>query len=560
MNRMPLLIGMMAVTVAVASMEGRAQDTGGIKCRFDAAVERESALKAAESAAADKERGAVPERPKNGLVLHYAFGRGGAWGPGAVVKDLSGGGHDGRVEGDGLEVVKGMGPKGRAARFDGKGDFIRVPRDEALEPEEVTVAAWVRVKEGDRSAGEDGIGVLVFKRNSSFHDNEDYCCEIHPNHMPQGEIANPRGMHSRVPAGMAMAPDLWHHVVLTVGGGEIRMYLDGLQTVARQHPYPQNHNTEADLFVGARDHAQYSMGHFGAFDLAELKIWNVRLDGERVAALYRERAGRPGVARPEDNRTPEVQKPISVSVPRTPPRVFSPWEPGNGGDETGLAAELRVLVAQGRRDRAASPEFLRALDSLAERHAGEAAGVPEKPSDRLPLKPEFRGPGMPAGWRAVEPWVWQFGNGTARQVFSQADTRYVLFYEPGMDWTDYEATFRFKSGAWFEPPMRASAVLYFRYRGVDDSYSVWLDGAGDLSLISLDKERRGGQRILARVPLDVSVVRDGKPWTVKVRGEAIEVWHEGKRLLSATDWKHPTGTVGLESVHIPMEFSGVEVK
>lgn len=145
---------------------------------------------------------------KRGLMLHYSFERGGKWGPGAVVKDLSGNGHDGRVVGDGLEAVQGMGTKKKAVRFDGKGDYIRVPRNEALEPDEVTVAAWLRMRESDRSAGEDGIGVLVFKRNSSFHDNEDYCIEIRPNRAPQGEIANPRGMHSRVPSGVSMAPDL----------------------------------------------------------------------------------------------------------------------------------------------------------------------------------------------------------------------------------------------------------------------------------------------------------------------------------------------------------------
>lgn len=334
----------------------------------EAEAERAALEVRAAKAAMGKEEVAVSQREKKGLVLHYAFGKGGEWGTGSVVKDLSGGGHDGRVEGDGLEVVKGIGKRGKAVRFDGKGDYIRVPRDVALEPEEVTVAAWMRVREGDRSAGEDGIGVLVFKRNSSFHDNEDYCFEIRPNHMPQGEIANPRGMHSRVPAGLAMAPDLWHHVVLTVGNGEIRVYLDGKQTVSRRHPYPQDHNTGADLFVGTRDHAQYPLGHFGAFDLAELKIWDEALDGERVAALYRERAGHFGVAKPEDNRAPVAETTLVLPPKRTPPRVFPPWEPGRDGGETELEAELRVLIEQGRRDKAASPEFLGALEWVLEKH------------------------------------------------------------------------------------------------------------------------------------------------------------------------------------------------
>lgn len=188
------------------------------------------------------------------------------------------------------------------------------------------------------------------------------------------------------------------------------------------------------------------------------------------------------------------------------------------------------------------------------------AAEEEKPSARLPLKPAFRGPGMPGGWGAVEPSVWRFGAGEARQILSRANTRYVLFYEPGMEWQDYEVTFRFESDAWFPPPANSCAVLYFRYHATDDAYSLWLDGKGRLTVVSMDKGCGNHQRLLARVPLDVSVVKDGKPWTVKVHEENIEVWHEGQRLLWTTDKAHRSGTVGLESVHIPMTFSGVEVK
>ena len=499
------------------------------------------------------------EEANPGLVLHYSFGKGGEWGPGAVVKDLSGNGHDGKVEGDGLEVVRGIGKRRKAVRFDGKGDYIRVPRDAALEPQKITVAAWVRMREIDRSAGEDGIGVLVFKRNTSFHDNEDYCCEIHPNHMPQAEIANPRGMHSRVPAGMAMAPDLWHHVVLTVGGGEIRFYLDGKQTVSRSHPYPQDHNTGVDLFVGTRDHAGYPLSHFGAFDLAELEIWNEVLDGDRVAALYRERAGREGVAKPEDNRNPTIEKPVVVPPYRTPPRVFPPWNPGKvAGVGDQMAAELKVLVDQGRRDRAASPEFLHALEGLVEKYRATEGGAVARPSDKLPLKPEFRGPGMPTGWNAVDPSVWRFRDGEARQVESRANTRYVLYYEPGMAWKDYEMRVKFESDKWLLPPGTSAAAVYVRYKGVDDAYRVSWTGDGTLILDSC--EAGGKLRLLASREMPVETVKDGLEWRVKVQGEVISVWHGDKRVLEVRDGTHCEGTVGVESIHIPMKFSDVQVK
>lgn len=559
-------IGLAAAVAAVAVwsvQEAPAQEAGsGIRCR-------EAASRPASEGAA-----AVPaKREKKGLVLHYSFGRGGAREAGSVVKDLSGGGHDGRVEGDGLERVKGMGPKGGAARFDGKGDFIRVPRDAALEPEEVTVAAWVRVRKGDMW---EAASTIAFKRNSSFHNNEAYGLELFPDRTARAVIAGPNAAQSRIQSTVPMADGVWHHVAMTHQPGETRLYIDGTLAGEVKAPTGIEQNTEADLLIGARDHAHYPLGNFGMFDLAEVKVWDTVLGAEDLARLHAARSGRPGVGAAgtdwkalaesgaDQRLTSRGIVPAREGLPRCgelvspghSPRMFPPWTQDKSDGKAGESAELRALVAQGRRDRAASPEFLAALEGLAGKweRAGRAA------ADRLPMVADWRGEEWPAGWEAVRRDVWRFGAGEARQVESRADMRYVLFYEPGKAWTDYEATVRFESGSWFTPPMRSSAVLYFRYRGVDDSYSLWLDGAGDLSLISLDKERRGRQRILARTPVDRATVLDGKPWTVKVRGEEIEVWHGGKRYLFATDGAHPSGTVGVESVHIPMRFSGLEAR
>ena len=223
---------------------------------------------------------------------------------------------------------------------------------------------------------------------------------------------------------------------------------------------------------------------------------------------------------------------------------------------TDLRADLALLLAQGRRDRAASPEFLDALQRLLDRHAADAP-APPPPSDRLPFRPDFASPAMPPGWSAIKPEVWRFGDGFATQVRSWADARFVLSYDPGRAWRDYLVAFTVESDSWFSPPSRSSAVLYFRYRSPSDAFSLWLDGAGDITLASLEAGEK--QRILARVPVDPAVIRDGRPWTVTVRGEEIQVRHEGRCLLMATDPAHPVGTIGLESVHIPARFSAVSV-
>lgn len=236
-------------------------------------------------------------------------------------------------------------------------------------------------------------------------------------------------------------------------------------------------------------------------------------------------------------------------------RVFPKWTPPDAVPGS-LHAELRSLVEQGRRDQAASPVFLDALQLLLDRHASDVPAPPPPPSDRLPFHPAFDGPGMPPGWSAIKPEVWRFGGGFATQIRSWADTRFVLSYDPGRDWRDYSATFTVESDSWFTHPMRSSAVLYFRYRGVSDSFFLCLDSAGDITLAS---NEASNTRILARIPVESAIIRDGKPWTVTVRGEEIRVFHEGRCFLMATDPAHPAGTIGLESIHIPARFSSVSV-
>lgn len=553
-------VWMMATAMAAGALEaGHAQDGGTGECTVQSAVP----VRAAGEGRTAKEKGG-----KKGLILHYAFGKGGGWGPGAVVRDLSGRGHDGLVEGDGLEVVAGVGKRETAARFDGKGDFIRVPRDAELEPQELTIAAWVRMREGDTW---ENASTIAFKRNTSFHHNEGYDLELFPDRTARSTMAGPGAAQSRIQSTVPMADGIWHHVAMTHKPGDTRLYIDG--TLAGEGAYPGVvvHNAAADLLVGGRDHAEYPMGNYGMYDLGEIKMWNEALEAEAIARLHARLAGRPGVGNAGtdwkalaefgvDRRldshgiVPEREPVCGEFIPVCgPPRMFPRWKPEDDGwgNEAGLAAELRLLVAQGRHDRAASPDFLAALDALLEEHAAEV-----HPSAKLPLKPSFRGPGMPPGWNAVAPSVWRFGNGTARQVESKANTRYVLFYEPGMEWTDYEVTFRFESDAWFAPPANSGAELYVRYRGTTDAYRLDWNGNGYLSAIDCGT---AGERTIVRTFLGEEAVRDGKPWVVRMRGDEMTVWHEGKQYLAWHDKTHRRGTVGLESIHIPVAFSGLEV-
>ena len=292
----------------------------------------------------------VPAIRRDALVLHYAFV---SPKDGTELRDRSGHQTNGTALKP-LEWVRGPGNLEGALRFDGVEDCIRVPRSSSLEPEAITVAAWVKL-DASRPMTKPG-GTVVFKRNPSFYNNEDYQLEICSNRTVKAVCANPSGVQTKVVSPNPIAPDLWHHLAMSVGRGRIRLYVDGQSVADTPCTHPLNHNPEADLFIGAKDHV---LDHPCPMSLADVRIWSAVLDESEIAALYREKALFSDVAKPGMKRPPE------------PPRVFPPWQPPEKkvGEGT-LATELRALLEQGRRDRAASPEFLDALQRTLDRHAG----------------------------------------------------------------------------------------------------------------------------------------------------------------------------------------------
>ena len=238
-------------------------------------------------------------------VLRYAFGKSGQ---SVRIKDRSGHGNDGTAARP-LRRVPGI-VKGRwAARFDGEKDYIRVPRSPSLEPEELTVDAWVCI-DGSKPDFKDG--AIAFKRNTASSCNEDYCLEILSDRtvlMTVSSPSTPPGQHRLITC-TSLAPDLWHHLAMTFRPGEAVVYVDGKESARMQsgagmngkEPARLDHNSSADLFIGTRDHATYPLGRFGTFDLAELRIWPKALDANRISVLYGEHAGEPGVAKPSQNK------------------------------------------------------------------------------------------------------------------------------------------------------------------------------------------------------------------------------------------------------------------
>ena len=73
-----------------------------------------------------------------GLVVYFAFEEG----AGKTVKDLSGNGQDGKLEGD---TSWADGKYGKAVNFGGKDGIVRVEHSDAFEfTDGITIAAWIK--------------------------------------------------------------------------------------------------------------------------------------------------------------------------------------------------------------------------------------------------------------------------------------------------------------------------------------------------------------------------------------------------------------------------------
>lgn len=213
----------------------------------------------------------IPLPASADLVLHYTFDKA----DDRLVYDSSPQGNDGIIHGA-TQISDGV--FGDAMRFDGVDDYIRVPRSPSLEPDQLTVTAWLRVHQFP-----DSFALLVHKRNPSFNNNEDYDFQVWNGGGLRGVLAN--GLQSRLDSAIPLARDQWHHVAMVFSPPELRLYVDGRLAGASPHPYPLSHNSSCDLLICATDHAYYPMALFLNCDLDELQIFNTPLAPAQIEEM-----------------------------------------------------------------------------------------------------------------------------------------------------------------------------------------------------------------------------------------------------------------------------------
>jgi hypothetical protein len=192
--------------------------------------------------------------------------------------------HDNYFNPAGLTTILAEGRQGRGLRCDGKSVFFEAPHADALEPEELSVEAWIRPEE--IPTGEEARRWIVNKNTHEF-------TESHYALMIDGDKA---GAYLNIGGGQAncfeawgapggIKAKQWQHLAMTYDSKILRVYLDGEQ-VAAQEINRKRTPGSTPLVIGRRQDG------FVTFDgtIDEVRIYNRALPPDQIKASMREPA------------------------------------------------------------------------------------------------------------------------------------------------------------------------------------------------------------------------------------------------------------------------------
>ena len=204
----------------------------------------------------------------NNVVAMWLFDEG----QGKTVRDSSGNGNDGVINGDPKWVE---GKFGKGLEFDGSDDYIAVPDSDSLDVNgnQITIVAWIK------GSGWPAANHVVRK----LHDQAQghiYVLRIQPDTIRAyiATDAKPSPGY-QVNGATSLNTDRWYHVALVYDGNEIRVYLNG-ELDGSQTASGKIETSDGELRIARGDPAGYFAGV-----IDEVAIFNVALDEGEIKEI-----------------------------------------------------------------------------------------------------------------------------------------------------------------------------------------------------------------------------------------------------------------------------------
>ena len=205
----------------------------------------------------------------------------GAWlfeeGKGNTIIDASGAGNDGTIQGAPGWV---NGKFGQALDFDGKQDHVIIPDADSLDLDEMTVAAWINLRNYADDARiitkEEGVNNPWSIYSLQISGAGDTKLEFRP---------TVGGARRRVESNTDVPLNEWVHVAATFNGTDVVVYLNGEADKTEPHPGEMLTN-DKDLWFGA---SEFWAPRFFDGLMDEAVLLNVALSPEEIQQSLMER-------------------------------------------------------------------------------------------------------------------------------------------------------------------------------------------------------------------------------------------------------------------------------
>ncbi len=204
----------------------------------------------------------------DGLVAHWKLDEG----TGATAQDSSGNGHDGTLLNG---PVWTEGRINYALDFDGSNDKVTIPHHDDLDPESITVAAWVYLEQSKTWSA-----VLTKDEQVSYWLGVGGTTPLFLL-SPDGSS----GSHIRFWADSGITLNNWHHIAATYDGIYVQLYIDGSSRGSPQGYNGGIYQGTSQVLIGDSITWQTSSNTFNGI-IDDVRIYKRALSQEEILDIY----------------------------------------------------------------------------------------------------------------------------------------------------------------------------------------------------------------------------------------------------------------------------------